>query len=192
MSKNTILSIALAVCIIAAIAVVIYVNLPSDNPKPVEKDILTITYNGIQYNYSLSELKEMEAHTDSGRMIKLSMLPEIVITDSHNYTGTNMTTLLQQLSVTEDNYTLSVHSYDGWISNYTYSMVHGEVSVYNETGSIIPNATAYMLITYAEDGIDYTNESGPCQLRITYVNNHCITSSKLWAKFVKEIEIITE
>jgi len=191
MSKNTILSIALAVCIIAAIAVVIYVNLPQDNPQPVETDILTITYNGTQYNYTLSKLKELEAYTDSGRMIKLSMLPEIVITESHNYNGTKMTTLLQNIPVTGENYTLSVHSYDGWISNYTYSMVHGEVSVYNDTGSIISNETALMLLTYAEDGVEYTNESGSGQLRITFVNDHCITSSKLWAKFVKEIEIIT-
>jgi hypothetical protein len=70
----------------------------------------------------------------------------------------------------------------------------GYVDVYNETGDIISDETAVMILAYKEDGsyyseIDPDNEIGP--LRIAFVGDNIITSSSLWSKMVVSIKIIS-
>ena len=69
----------LAVVIIIAVAALIYVNLPheesipqnsSSNSQTNEQAYLVISYGNKSFNYTMSELMNMESYTGSGGYIK--------------------------------------------------------------------------------------------------------------------------
>ena len=169
----------------------------TDDEKTEEPNVLlTVLSNDYQSNYTLEELESLESYTGTGRYIKTKLLNDsIVISDSIEYTGIRMTTLLDEIPNLADNYTVSVMSEDGWILNFTKNQTLGYVDVYNETADILPSETAVMLLAYKEDGLYYSeidpdHETGP--LRLAFVDDEVITSSNLWSKMVVSISIIPE
>lgn len=213
-NENVLITIGLIVVVVVAVATLLYVNLPQapENNQPHESTegqnqqneteipsenntVLSVLYKGEYFNYTLEQLEEIETYTGSGRYIKTKLLPDtVVISESHNYTGIQMTTLLKRFERLPENYTITVTSNDGWTSTYTSDEIWGNVEVYNETGHLIENATATMILAYSEDGqyykdIDPDNEIGP--FRIAFVDDNVITPSDLWAKMVISIEIVT-
>jgi len=156
--------------------------------------LLTVTFSDYQTKYTLEEIEALESYTRSGGYIKTKLLPDsVVISDINEYTGVRITTLIEEIPNFPDNYNISVVSADGWTANYTKNETLGFVEVYNETGEIIQNETAIMILAYKKDGsyyseIDPENETGP--LSIAFVDDNAITSSQLWAKMVVSVEII--
>ena len=151
--------------------------------------LLTVTFGDYQTNYTLEEIEALDSYTGTGGYIKSNS----VISDINEYTGVRITTLLEEIPNITDNYNVSVISSDGWTANYTKNETLGFVDVYNETGEIIQNKTAVMILAYKEDGLYYSeidpeNETGP--LRVAFVDDNAITSSKLWSKMVVTIKII--
>ena len=158
-----------------------------ENETPL--DILTIVFGDYQVNYTLSEIETLDSYSGTGGYIKSND----IISDILEYTGVQITTLIDEIPNVPENYNISVVSSDGWTVNFTKNQTLGIVDVYNETGVIIENETAVMILAYKEDGsyyseIDPDSETGP--LRIAFVDDGVITSSKLWAKMVVSIEII--
>lgn len=152
--------------------------------------LLTVTFGDYQTNYTLEEIEALNSYTGTGGYIKSNS----VISDINEYTGVSITTLFEEIPSIPDNYNVSIVSSDGWTVTYTKNDTLGFVDVYNETGEIIQNETAVMILAYKEDGsyyseIDPENEIGP--LRIAFVDDNAITSSKLWSKMVVSIEIIS-
>ncbi|MFO8077492.1 MAG: hypothetical protein R6U21_02465 [Thermoplasmatota archaeon] len=205
------MTITLAIVIVIAIGVLVYTNLPysnqtsddtsdmdtTDENEQNENDetLLTIIHKGINYTYSISELENIEPYTAPGRYIKTKLLPDTVILgDTHNYTGVTIQSLLDDVNVSSNFYQLNISASDGWITTYSINDTIGKVDVYDETGQIIDNASATMIIAYKEDRkyystIDLDNEIGP--LRIAFVGeNTPITPSNLWAKMITTIEVI--
>jgi hypothetical protein len=156
--------------------------------------LLTIISNDYQANYTLDDIETMDSFLGTGRYIKTKLLPDSVqISDIIEYTGLRITTLLDEIPNLPDNYNISVISDDGWNTTFTMNETLGYIDVYNETGDIISNETAVMILAYKENSsyysdIDPDNEIGP--LRIAFVGEDVITSSSLWSKMVVSIEII--
>ena len=197
-ATNKVLTLVFAILIIIAAITLIYVNLPEEGTEEkTDKtsgeanttEVLSFSYKDEQLNYTISDLEGLEEYTASGSYIKTGWLPTVVINGPYNYTGVRFTTLINQFNDLPDNYNITVESSDGWIITYAYNETQGNVEIYNETGNITGVGGATMLLAYKEDGEYLTNETdGP--LRIVFVGENTITTSKLWAKWVISIEII--
>lgn len=186
----------LAFLMIISLTVGCIENNETDNGEEEEPTVLlTVIFDDYQVNYTLEDIETLDSYSGTGGYIKTKLLPDsIVISDILEYTGVRITTLLDEIPNLPDNYNVSVVSDDGWTATYTMNETLGYVDVYNETGDIIPDETAVMILGYKEDGsyyseIDPENEIGP--LRIAFVGEDVITSSSLWSKMVVSIEIIS-
>jgi hypothetical protein len=169
-------------------------NENTNGDKEVPSEIFTLIFGKYQANFTLEEIELIDSYSGTGGYIKTKLLPDsVVISDILEYTGVQITTLINGIPNIPDNYNISVVSEDGWTVNFTKNETLGYVDIYNETGGIISNETAVMILSYKENGsyyseIDSENEIGP--LRIAFVGDDVITSSNLWSKMVVSIEII--
>jgi len=208
-NQPLITTIVLAVVIIIAASVYIYTTLgkpssttpnvaddtPSDNDSSPDHDdaILTIMYNGTNWNVSLSNLELMQTTTGSGSYIKTKLLPDIVLTGPFNYTGIEINSLIDQLPDPPALYTITLTALDDYARNYSMNETMGTVDIYDENGSILANETAIMIIAYQEEGTVYVDDPsyddiGP--FRVAFIGEDSpITSSGLWIKRVTSIEI---
>jgi uncharacterized protein YxeA len=194
---NKIISAVVAIAIIIAIAVLIYVNLP----KPTEKTddntddhksippTLTLIYDDEQKNFTFGEIERLESYTAKGGYRNSVG----VIKGVGNYTGVNITTLVNTLQPVPYRYTLQVFSEDGKNMSYNYSTIIGQVPIYNpENGSAIGTGNMTLVLAYQLEG-DWLNESSDGKLRIVFLDNQgSITESKYWMKMVTSIKVITE
>ncbi|MCX6671588.1 MAG: hypothetical protein NTX92_06685 [Euryarchaeota archaeon] len=194
---NKIISAVVAITIIIAIAVLIYVNLP----KPTEKTndntddhktippTLTLIYDDEQKNFTFGEIERLESYTAKGGYRNSIG----VIKGVGNYTGVNITTLVNTLQPVPYRYTLQVFSEDGKNMSYNYSTIIGQVPIYNpENGSAIGTGNMTLVLAYQFEG-DWLNESSDGKLRIVFLDNQgFITESKYWMKMVTSIRVITE
>jgi hypothetical protein len=212
--QSLIITIVLAVLIIVSAGVYIYVtyldqpseNQPSSNNNTNTTNnttnntnvntsaILTVLYNGSEWNYTLSELVSLDNYTGTGQYIKTKLLPDVVLGDLYEYTGVRIKTLLENIPSAPETYTITVMTSDNYTMEYTFNETSGDVDVYNSTGTVQPNQTAVMIIAYKENGTYYTeidpdfSDIGP--FRIAYVGDDSpITPSGLWTKMVTSIEI---
>ena len=164
------------------------------NGEEEQSILLTLLFGDYQTNYTFEEIEALDSYTGQGGYIKTKLLPDsVVISDIYEYTGVRITTLLDEIPNIPDSYNVSIVSSDGWTATYTKNETLGFVDVYNETGEIISNETAVMILAYKEEGsyyseIDPENETGP--LRIAFVGDNVITSSNLWSRMVVSIKII--
>ena len=152
-------------------------------------DILNLVFGDYQVNYSLEEIEMLDSYSGTGSYINSIG----IISEKLEYTGVQIITLLDEIPNVPENYNISIISDDGWTVNFTKNQTLGHIDVYNETGVIVSNETVVMILAYKENGsyyseIDPDNEIGP--LRIAFVGNDIITSSKLWSKMIVTIEII--
>lgn len=194
---NKIISAVVAIAIIISIAVLIYVNLP----KPTEKtddntddhksipSTLTLIYDDEQKNFTFGEIERLEPYTAKGGYRNSIG----VIKGVGNYTGVNITTLVNTLQPVPYRYTLQVFSEDGKNMSYNYSTIIGQVPIYNpENGSAIGTGNMTLVLAYQFEG-DWLNESSDGKLRIAFLDNQgFITESKYWMKMVTSIRVITE
>jgi len=194
---NKIISAVVAIAIIISIAVLIYVNLP----KPTEKTddntddhksippTLTLIYDDEQKNFTFGEIERLEPYTAKGGYRNSIG----VIKGVGNYTGVNITTLVNTLQPVPYRYTLQVFSEDGKNMSYNYSTIIGQVPIYNpENGSAIGTGNMTLVLAYQFEG-DWLNESSDGKLRIVFLDDQgSITESKYWMKMVTSIRVITE
>lgn len=192
--SNKVIAVILVIALIAALGVFIYVNLskqtstPSGGTAP-KTPLLTVSYNGNQWNYTLIELKDLPVMTGSGSYIKLKLLPSVNINGPYNFTGVNIAVLLDSIQNLPSNYSVISTSSDNYTFTYTYDQVHGNVDVYDASGNPTGNNDVVMLLAYQQDGHDITDPTiGP--LRIVFVDHGAITSSSLWSKSVVSLEIV--
>ena len=188
---DRLLAVILGVVIVAAVVVLIYYAVVPEQketitPSPSSTEVLlTVVYGEEKTNFTLKDLQSMESYTGYGGY--KTKYPSVK--GPFKYTGVNVTILLEDFDL-PGNYTLKVTASDGWVSNYTWDQIMGNVTVYDINGNETGFGGVTMLLAYAEDG-DYNFSDGP--LRIAYVNeDEPITDSFLWAKYVVSMEIITE
>ncbi len=195
--KNKIITIVLSIIILIAIFTIIYVNLPEEKDtkdKTTNKDtetIFTITFGDEVTNYTLQDLEIFESFIGKGMLIRIGWLPEVKLEGPFNFTGIKVDTIINQFDNLPNNYTVSVYSSDGKTTDYNKSTINGQVKIYNESGNITQTGGVTMILAHKKDGAYLTDpDKGP--LRIAFINDGKITSSKLWAKMVVSIEIIEQ
>jgi hypothetical protein len=195
---NTILAAVIVIALVLSVIVLVYVNLPKEKetnenelPPETETPLLTITFNGSATNYALEDLEAFDTNTGSGSYYKVGRLPEFIIEGPYEYTGINLTLLLEVLPNLPENYSIIVTSSDNYTTNYTFSQIQGTISVYNESGNITSTGGVTLLLAYKEAG-EYISDPEIGPLRLAYVDDGSITPSNLWAKMVISIEIIEQ
>lgn len=199
------LSAALAIIIIISVIIVAYTTFTSPNNEDTPSDyiddsfqkieevtVLTLRYQDTTLEYALSDLHSMKTTTGYGGY--RTSFPSI--TGQGNYTGIAFTDLLKPLTQNLTFYTITVYSEDGYITNYTYDEIMGNVSIYDASNASITEPVSTggvtMLLAYEfEDlALDVQNDG---RFKIAYVDGtDAITSSQYWAKFVEEIQINAE
>ncbi|MCX6661543.1 MAG: hypothetical protein NTY91_03230 [Euryarchaeota archaeon] len=194
---NKIIGAVVAIAIIISIAVLVYVNLPKQTETTEDNNddhktsppTLTLFYNDEQTNFTFGEIERLESYTAKGGYRNSIG----VIKGMGNYTGVNITTLVNTLHPIPYRYTLQVFAEDGKNMSYNYSTIIGLVPIYNaEDGSVNGTGNMTLVLAYKYEG-DWLNESTDGKLRLVFLDDHgSITESKYWMKMVTSIRIITE
>lgn len=196
---SKILSAAIAIVIIVAVAVLVYVNLPrqsnvpsgNNNGQNTTSPIFSITYGDKQTNFTLSELTDLPSYTAKGGYRTQAGF----IKGVGNYTGVNITTLVDTFQTGPFLYSLKVISEDG-NTTYNYTTILGNVDLYNPDNASDPNpigkGNTTMVLAYKFEG-NWLNESTDGKLKIVFLDEKgSITKASLWWKKVISIKIITE
>ena len=203
--KQTLLiTAALAIVIIAAIGIMIYVNLPTgentleDSSQETDDSVddsflknatFLCIYGKNQKTYTVAELEKIQQYDGTGSKIKTGMFPQIIIDGPYSFSGVKITTLLDDVDVNDTNYTVCITSSDGYQSNLTYNEIQGEIPVYNTTGEIIRNDNVTIMLAIKENG-EYITEDDGGPFKVVIVGEDAITSSSYWPKWAVSLEII--
>ena len=104
--------------------------------------------------------------------------------------------MVEKIDNISGNYSLKIVDKDGEEQTYNFSVIQGNVAIYNASDPNNETPLGYddvtMILAYKQDG-EYLNASRDGRLRIAFVNDKgSITASRLWWKFVVSIEIIPE
>ena len=194
---NIIISAIVAIAIIVSIAVFVYVNLPEETVTPDENPndtktvpaSLTLIYDDEQLNLSFGEIERLESYTAKGGY-KTSI---DMIKGTGNYTGVNITTLVNLFDPAPYKYTLQVISTDGDFT-YNYSTIQGNITIYNpdNASETLGKGNLTMVLAYQYEG-QFLDEASDGKLKIVFLDKQgSITESSLWRKKVESIRIITE
>jgi hypothetical protein len=197
---NKILTGAVAIAIILSVIVLVYVNLPKQTDSSLENNnahkttptIFTLIYDDQQTNFTIADLEQLEVYTAKGGYRTQSGF----IKGIGNYTGVNITTLVNTFDPTLLQYSLKVYSEDGENLSYNYSTILGNVDIYNPDNASDPNPIekggVTMVLAYQYAG-KWLNESTDGKLKIVFLDEKgSITKSSLWWKKVTSIKIVTE
>ena len=197
---NKIISAVVAIAIIIAIVVLVYVNLPkqTETPKDTNDDhktsppTLTLIYSDEQQNFTLGQIERLESYTAKGGY----RTQKGTIKGWGNYTGVNISTLINDLEPVPYRYSLLVSDEDGENISYNFSTISGDINIYNAENASDPNpigkGNLTMVLAYQFEG-DWLNESNDGKLKIVFLDEDgSITESALWWKKVVSIRVITE
>jgi hypothetical protein len=181
-------------------AVLIYVYLPkssepssgNNNGNNATASVLTLNYDTQQKKFNITELEQLNAYTAKGGYRTQSG----IIKGRGNYTGVNISTLVQTLNPTPQIYGLKVFSEDGENFTYNYSTILGNITIYNPDNASDPNPIANggvtMVLAYQYEG-QPLNESKDGKLKIVFLDEKgSITAAYLWRYKVTSIQLITE
>ncbi len=105
------------------------------------------------------------------------------------YKGVTIFTLLNDVGGMLPSSELKIRATDGYLVSYSYSMIVGQVTAYdNETGTNLGINEFEMIVAYEHDGNPLTSYDGP--LRIVYLSDDgYLSDGNLWAKNIQSIEI---
>jgi hypothetical protein len=197
---NRIISAVVAIAIIVSVVVLVYVNLPKQKGSPSENNntppntpppAFTLIYDDEQINYTIADFAQLETYTARGGYRTQSGF----IKGVGNYTGVNITTLVNTLRQAPLQYSIKVFSDEGNTS-YNYSTILGNVDLYNPDNASDPNpigkGNVTMVLVYQYEG-KLLNESTDGKLKIVFLDEKgSITRGSLWWKKVTSIQVITE
>jgi hypothetical protein len=197
---NKIISAVVAIAIIASVAVLVYVNLPKQTGSPSENNntppntpppAFTLIYDNERINYTIADLAQLDTYTARGGYRTQAGF----IKGVGNYTGVNITTLVNTLRQAPLQYGIRVFSDDG-NTLYNFSTILGNVSLYNPDNASDPNSigkgNVTMVLAYQYEG-KMLNESTDGKLKIVFLDEKgSITTGSLWWKKVTSIQVITE
>ena len=197
---NKILTAAVAIAIIVSVAVLVYVNMPKQTDSSSEDNtahkttppILTLIYDDQQTNFTIADLAKLETYTAKGGYRTQSGF----IKGMGNYTGVNISTLVNTFHPAPLPYSLKVYSEDGENLFINYSTILGNVNIYNADNASDPNPIGNggvtMVLAYQYEG-NWLNESNDGKLKIVFLDEKgSITQASLWWKKITSIKIITE
>ncbi len=205
-SNSTLITTALIIVIIIALAAFAYTTFtpPGENTDDTQDQqngpshtkepptALTLTNQDTTYTYTKTDITTMPATTGYGGY--RTSFPSIK--GQGNYTGIPIVELLEPLTQNLTTYSITVIAEDGYISNYSYDEIMGNVSLYDSTNASneepISTGGVTLLLAYKYEGQPLDEETDGT-FKIVYIDGtNAITSSRYWAKFVVEIQINNE
>jgi hypothetical protein len=196
---NKIIGAIVAIAVILSLAVLVYVNLPKQTETPNDNNdhktsppTFALIYNDEQQNFTLGQLERLEPYTAKGGYRTQTGS----VKGWGNYTGVNITTLIQNLQPVPYHYSLVVTDEEGKNMSYNFSTISGQVNIYDPENASDSNpigkGNLTMVLAYQFEG-DWLNESKDGTLKIVFLDeNGSITESSLWWKKVAKIRVITE
>jgi hypothetical protein len=155
-----------------------------DSLEPVA---LTIKYGATTTPLTLSKIQSLPLTSGQGGY--RSSFPSIK--GPYDITGVSFGNLLDQFVTLPTNYSLIAVAGDDYSVEYTKTMVEGELSGYNSTGSPVDVIHSTMVLAYEMDGGPISGSSAP--LRTTFINEDGnLTDGFLWVGNVVNITIVEE
>ncbi len=186
MKKSIILATAISVLVLTGTALGVYFGV-FYTPGEVDNDVvLTLIGNENTETYTLTEIKTFDNYTGYGGTKNAVG----TIGNYNQYVGVPILSLLDDIGgMTGEDYYLRVTASDNYIQDYTYSMINGNVTTYdNQTGVDLGYNILNMVLIYEIVGEGPVTD-GP--LRIAYLSPEgYLTDSNLWVKLVVKIELI--
>ncbi len=199
---NKIISAVLAIAVILAVIVLVYVYLPKQTPTDNNNNddqahkesqtVLSLTYNDETQNFTLNQLEHFESYTAKGGY----RTQGASIKGIGNYTGVNITTIINSLQPVPYRFSLVVTDSGGESKSYNYSTIIGDVNLYNPDNASdstpIGKGNMTMVLAYEFEG-EPLNKTNDGTLKIVFLDqNGSITEAGLWWKKVVSIQVITE
>lgn len=161
---------------------VVSISIVSPTTEPF---IFQINFGENVYRYTMNKLMSFDPVTGEGGYLKSTG----TVVGQFNYTGVQVTDLLDDVGTTGINFTLEVVASDGYSSEYNQSQVEGVMEGFDsstKSSQGLQNFT--MILAYHENG-EPLSEGGP--LRIVFLNEDgYLSEGRFWAKFVVRINII--
>ncbi len=199
---NKIISAVLAIAVILAVIVLVYVYLPKQTPTDNNNNddqahkesqtVLSLTYNDDTQNFTLNQLEHFASYTAKGGYRTQGGS----IKGVGNYTGVNITTIINSLQPVPYRFSLAVTDSGGESKSYNYSTIIGDVNLYNPDNASdstpIGKGNMTMVLAYEFEG-EPLNKTNDGTLKIVFLNqNGSITEAGLWWKKVVSIQVVTE
>ncbi len=185
----------LAVAVIAAVAVFAYYQLPEDDGGCGDT-VLTVTYQGDEWSYTLCDLKDMDGITGDGGW--RTRKPRIE--GPWQFTGVSLSTLFEEIQVPvgenasvtvtdtgdpddpDDNYSLTLDS----------EMLKGNMTTYDDSGNVTNDTAAPIpMLAYRQDGEALDDEDQPLRMAFVVQEGDIYTSSRNWVSSVDLVDITT-
>jgi len=172
----------LVIAIIITVGVFVYYEWWPDGED--EEIMLTALYGGETWEYTLSDLIDIDDYRGSG-----GMSTQTGIRGSHDYTGVRFELLLQNIGISNaSSVEAKVIAVDGYNQTFTSDILLGNVTIYDATGNET-NGTVTLILAYEEDGVLISKDDGP--LRLVFVADEpAYTTSKYWIKQVSSVDIL--
>ncbi len=181
--------------IIAAVGVFAYYRLPEDDGGCGDT-VLSVSYQGDKWTYSLCDLKDMDSTTGQGGM-RTSIG---TIKGPWTFTGVSFSDLIHELSVPiGGNVSVTVtdiadpdNASDDYSRTLDSEMLKGNMTVYDSSGNVTnTSATPAPVLAYQVDGEDLEDDDKPLRIAFVVQEGDVYTSSRNWVSSVDHIEITT-
>jgi len=185
MKKSVMIYAVISLLVLTGTALGVYFGVFYEPPDTVAGDVLTVVGNGNTETYTLAEIKAFENYTGYGG----TKNDYGTLANYNLYVGIPILTLLEEIGgMADENCYLTVTASDDYAKDYTYSMINGNVTTYNnETGADLGYNLLNMVLIYEivdEGPID----DGP--LRVAYLSPEgYLTDASLWVKSVVKIQL---
>ena len=181
MNKRIIIVSLLTAVIVTGVGLGLFFGL-----KPSQQEIaLSITDGNDTITFTIDDIK---AHLESTISVGGYKKTTGTIVGPNEYKGVPVIDLLESLGGINESQEITVIADDGYKMTYSYSMVNGLVTAYdNVTGVELGVQSFEMVLIYEEIG-EAILEGGP--LRIGFLSDDgYVSDGQLWAKEVIEIEM---
>jgi len=185
-AKKTIIIFGIiSLLVVAGAGIGIYFGIFYENRPDTDNVILSLVSDSINKNYTMADLMALPSVTGLGGYKKTTG----TIVGPSTYKGVPIISLLDDIGGMLPTYDLTIRATDGYVVSYSYSMIVGQVTAYdNETGTNLGLDEFEMIVAYEQDGNVLATDDGP--LRIAYLSDEgYLSDGNLWAKKIQEIEI---
>jgi hypothetical protein len=187
-AKNKIIIFSLiSLLVVTGTGIGIYFGFFYENNNGSDTDlvILSLVSENTNKNYTMSDLRALPSVSGLGGYKKTTG----TIVGPSTYKGVPIVSLLDDIEGMLPSSDLIIRATDGYVVSYSYSMVAGQVTAYdNETGANLGINEFEMIVAYEQDGNALATADGP--LRIVYLSDEgYLSDGNLWAKKIQEIEI---
>ncbi len=185
--KTVIIFSLISLLVVTGTGIGIYFGIfhENNNGNDTGEVILSLINGNTNKNYTMADLKSLPSVSGLGGYKKTTG----TLVGPSTYKGVPIISLLADIGGMSLSSDLIIKSTDGYVISFSYSMIDGEITAYdNETGVNLGIKEFEMIVAYEQDGNALATDEGP--LRIAYLSDEgYLSDGNLWAKKIQNIEI---